>query len=144
MKRPKKRGPVTFKVYPDPDRPSFFEVRVYRTLGAMRGALTRAGVRDNVHTWACVTPWVRDSYKKGRAPVRLPDIGRIYLARRCGSIEVIAHESTHAGAHWERICARGTCNLGSNDHDSRREERMAYAVGRIASQIGAELYKRRL
>jgi len=134
---------IGFRVRPDPDRPEYYEIRVYPTLKAMRAALRRKDRRLGRsgtgwdRTAGCCVAFTRQRMA-GRRWISLPQLGIVYLCRPRLGAGAVAHELAHAAVNWARrrgISGRAVWGGVRNDLESAANERFAAAVGELNRQF---------
>lgn len=128
-----------FVVRPDPDMPHTVEVRIARTISAMRGEFRRLdGNKDCDDSAGLCRSW--QNKITGKPAVR-PGmmVARIYLNAQSLSqrpSEIASHECAHAAMAWAR-------HRGANLRHMAGEEVMCYALGRLVAQVNRVCYAAR-
>jgi hypothetical protein len=136
---------ITFKVYPESVHGLWFECSIHPSVRSLRQAVkeqsgnpTGSGVRGMVQHFRRV--------RKGRMTKQL---GHIHLVKSELHAEVLSHESTHAALNWARamnidVTDQSADVSGFAMSEDSGEERFAYAVGRICSQLSHMVWEHNL
>lgn len=111
-----------------------WRVKVWSTLAGLRAG---GSVRD-AYGWCASNLWVPVDVHGRTSSSPKGELGVIGLAARHLSVEIVAHECTHAA--FTTIAGFKEChNLRSDDHDP--EEQFAYTIGDMTRDVFARLAK---
>lgn len=139
---PQQRKNIQFRVYPESVYGFWFDCTIYRTAKHLRKAVknrggnpTNDGVRGIVQHFRVI--------RNGRYTKQL---GHIHLCESDLSAEVLSHESAHAALNWAdhmKINVRDQTpdKTGFGMSEDSGEERFAYALGRICSQLSHQVWE---
>ena len=146
----KRKPPITFRAYADAKHGFWCVVRVFETPAQMRGDIRRTLGSCGKDTVGQTTGATRIMANGKRQDIMRGCFAIMWLNRVTMTkwpSEVNAHEAVHAGIrYFERrgwpVCLHQETREGAPDvHERRLEERLAYAVGRIAKYITRGLFR---
>lgn len=139
---------IKFRAYADDRRRYWVEVRVFDTANAMRRNIAfSTGEHDRLlgKTEGQVSEAIKYSAGKKTGGFAVMWLNR--PAMNSAGLEIVAHEAVHVAVryflrrNWP-VCLEHETRYGApNPHENRLEERFAYAVGRIAKNIGNGLFR---
>jgi hypothetical protein len=137
---------IRFRVYPESVHGFYFEVEIHPTLARMRKAANRRKPGHNFNdAEAVATGYTKGFVKEDGRIAWSKTLGCIFFHRAGCFSEIVAHECTHAALRWAEamkfnVIDRDDANyIAGNACDN--EERFAYALGRMVSQITAKTYE---
>lgn len=143
---------IRFRAYADQKQNHWIEVRVFDTAKEMRRDISRC-TGEPIKYLSDVEGQVASATRRNSEGRTDGCFGVMFLNRpilnRHG-MEVVAHESVHAALRyfhrrgWVPCLAHESQHNEPDPHERHMEERLAYTVGRIASNINRALFRRRI
>jgi len=107
----------------------YWQMRVYKTLKAMRAELAEEVIDSNGDTLALVQPSSGYTPKGEETIFNGPMFATLYVCEERMGSELLCHEAVHiAMAHERHVMRFGMKYGGTCDED---EERLAYYIGRV-------------
>ncbi len=145
-----RKPPIRFRAYADQKERYWVAVRVFDTAKQMQRDIAACGhgMKDLKDTQGQVTS--AQHFKNGR---KTGVFAVMWLNRKAlngHGMEIVTHESVHAAIrYFERrgwpVCLAHETREGAIDvHERWLEERLAYAVGRIARHINLRLFRHKV
>ena len=141
-----KKPLARFKVFPGKgnemakERRCFWDVRVYKTRGAMVRAYKELSPEDKDEDFAAIVMPVEAHRLQGKKWIVQPILGFVLFYKGSCGAEVIAHESNHMSINYLRRVNPKAIKL-KMDGDDDTEEHMCYATGACARQITRACYR---
>lgn len=146
-----KTKPLKFRAYADDKRRYWVEVHVFETEQAMQKDISRI-TGESLKALKPVEGQVNELQR--RTSGRRSGVFAIMWMNRktlnSHGMEVVAHESVHAALrYFDRrgwpVCLVHETTYGSPDKkENWLEERLAYAVGRVARNIARQLFRHKV
>lgn len=144
---------ATFRVYPDRSftgkRGYYFTVNIFKTYKELRARIKENGSTwDTRRTLGCCQAWRKMGMNVDGSMSYKKEIGEIQLCTKCIGVGTVSHEALHAAMRWcdYKGIKVETCRPDDLPREKcePEEERFAYALGDIVSQIYTELFNRKV